>query len=315
MGAGMPASARFAAIACRCLAVSGRRGRSRLPNAAPRELLQQWQHGTRLASVCGPPRAAGTGQWSTVVAGTAPQCQHCRPLTRKTSARIFRQPGGHCHVPPMVPNTATAPVVAGLDLGHSVVKDAYMTSEANSVAKSGQESVVIASFDSYRHAEHMLASLGRGFRKKARKSGTTAVVVRGNTDGSLKVKQSRVLTASDFASTLISLSVSWTVGLIGLGATLKGAKSQAHAAHVHKRHVGSDAHRTHKILAEAGPNAAIALVRCKDQETRQMVAAAAADSARASWDGSLTEFLAALDPGSTDDWVRAALGEPSSTNR
>jgi Tfp pilus tip-associated adhesin PilY1 len=220
MGAGMPASARFAAIACRCLTVSGRRGRSRLPNAAPRELLQQWQHGTRLASVCGPPRAAGTGQWSTVVAGTAPQCQHCRPLTRKTSARIFRQPGGHCHVPPMVPNTATAPVVAGLDLGHSVVKDAYMTSEANSVAKSGQESVV-----------------------------------------------------------------------------------------------GSDAHRTHKILAEAGPNAAIALVRCKDQETRQMVAAAAADSARASWDGSLTEFLAALDPGSTDDWVRAALGEPSSTNR
>ena len=54
-----------------------------------------------------------------------------------------------------------------------------MTSETNSVAKSGQESVVIASFDSYRRAEHMLASLGRGFRK----GGTTAVVVRGNTDG------------------------------------------------------------------------------------------------------------------------------------
>ena len=78
-----------------------------------------------------------------------------------------------------------------------------MTSETNSAAKSGQESVVIASFDSYRHAEHMLASLGRGFRKKARKGGATGVVVRGNPDGSLKLTQSRVLTASDFTSTLI----------------------------------------------------------------------------------------------------------------
>jgi hypothetical protein len=64
-----------------------------------------------------------------------------------------------------------------------------MTSEAISVAKSGQESVVIASFDSYRHAEHMLASLGRGFRKKSRKGGTTAVVVRGNPDGSLRASR------------------------------------------------------------------------------------------------------------------------------
>jgi imidazolonepropionase-like amidohydrolase len=78
-----------------------------------------------------------------------------------------------------------------------VVEDAYMTSEANSAAKPGQESVVLASFDSYRHAEHMLASLGRGFRKKARKGGgTTAVVVRGNPDGSLKLTESRVLSGS-----------------------------------------------------------------------------------------------------------------------
>ena len=47
-----------------------------------------------------------------------------------------------------------------------------MTSEAGSVAQPGHESVVLASFDSYRHAEHMLASLGRGFRTKARKGGT-----------------------------------------------------------------------------------------------------------------------------------------------
>ena len=64
--------------------------------------------------------------------------------------------------------------------------------------------------------------------------------------------------------------------------------------------------------ARMGP---LVLVRCKDHQTRQMVAAAAADSAEGSWDGSLTEFLAALDPGSAHDWVRAAIGEPSSSNR
>jgi len=55
------------------------------------------------------------------------------------------------------------------------------------------------------------------------------------------------------------------------------------------------------------------LVRCKHQQTRQMVAAAAADKAKASWDGPLTEFLAALDPGPAHDWVRKAIGEPSHT--
>jgi len=197
-----------------------------------------------------------------------------------------------------------------------IVKDAHMTSEANSVAKSGQESVALASFDSYRHAEHMLGSLGRGFRRKARKGGgTTAVVVRGNPDGSLKLTKSRVLSASDLVSTLIRLSLSWTIGFMGLFSALKGAKSQAHAAHVREGHAGSKEHRAHEILGEAGPHAAIVLVRCEDWETRKMVAASAADSAKHSWDGSLTDFLAALDPGSSHDWVRAAIGEPSGTNR
>lgn len=206
-------------------------------------------------------------------------------------------------------------MVAGLDLGHPAVKDAYMTSETSSVAKSGQESVVLASFDSYRHAEHMLASLGRGFRTKARKGGATAVVVRGNPDGSLKITESRVLEAGDLVSVLMRLSLSWTVGFMGLFSMFKGAKSEVGAAHVREGHAGSDEHRAHQILADAGPHGAIVLVRCKDPDTRQMVAAAAADSARGSWDGSLTEFLAALDPGSTHDWARTAVGEPSSTKR
>lgn len=149
-----------------------------------------------------------------------------------------------------------------------------MSSGAGSAGKSGQESVVLASFDSHHHAEHMLASLGLGFRKQARKGGTTAVVVRGNPDGSLRVTKSRVLSAGDLASTLIHLSVSWAVGFIGLSSMLKGAKREAHAAHVHKRHAGSEKHRAHEILDAAGPNAALALVRCEDPETRQMVVAA-----------------------------------------
>jgi hypothetical protein len=78
------------------------------------------------------------------------------------------------------------PVVGGVDFGYLAEKTRDVTSESNAATRSEQEWVVVASFDSYRHAEHMLASLGRGFRTKARKGGTTAVVVRGNADGSLK---------------------------------------------------------------------------------------------------------------------------------
>jgi hypothetical protein len=190
-----------------------------------------------------------------------------------------------------------------------------MTSDINPAAESGEVSVVLARLDSYRHAEHMLASLGREFRTKARKGGTTAVVVRGNPDGSLRVTESRVLEAGDLVAVLMRVSLSWMVGFMGLFTMAKGARSGVRAAEVRGGHVGSEEHRAHEILAEAGPHGAVVLVRCKDQQTRQMVAAAAADSAEGSWDGSLTEFLGALDPGSDHDWVRAAVGEPSSRNR
>ena len=190
-----------------------------------------------------------------------------------------------------------------------------MTSEAGSAAGSGQEWVVIARFDGYRRAEHMVASLGRGFRGKARKGGARAVVVTGNPDGSLKVTESRVLEAGDLVAVLMRVSLSWTVGFMGLFSMSKGATSGARAIKVRGGHVGSEEHLAHEILAGAGPNAALVLVRCQDPETHQMVAAAAADKAQDSWDGSLTEFLAALDPGSDHDWVRTAVGEPSSTNQ
>jgi hypothetical protein len=189
-----------------------------------------------------------------------------------------------------------------------------VTSESNAVAGSGQAWVILASFDSFRHTEHMLASLGRGFRKKVRKGAATASVVRGNADGSLKLTKSRVLEAGDLAAVLLRVSLSWTVGFLGLISTLKGAKGGVHAAHAREGHVGSDEHQAHAVLADAGPDAAIALVSGQDQETRNLVAAAAVDSASRSWVGSRTAFLADLDPGSAHDWVRSALGEPPGTN-
>jgi hypothetical protein len=68
-----------------------------------------------------------------------------------------------------------------------------MASEGDAAQGAGEEAVVLASFENRHVAEHMLLSLGRGFRKKARKGGATAFVVSGNKDGSLKLTESRVL--------------------------------------------------------------------------------------------------------------------------
>ncbi len=187
-----------------------------------------------------------------------------------------------------------------------------MASEGDAADGAGQESVLLASFDNRHAAEHMLLSLGRGFRKKARKGGATAFVVSGNKDGSLRLTESRILEASDLTATLLRISVSWMVGFWGTISTLKGVKAGAQAAHKRESHVGSDEQRAHEIMAEAGPNAAITLVRCKDPEMGQAVAARAADRGRYSWHGSLAQFLAGLDPSSKHDWVRSALDEPSS---
>ncbi len=187
-----------------------------------------------------------------------------------------------------------------------------MTSGPHWATAVGEDSVVIASFDRYRDAEHMVASLGGRFRRQARRGGVRAVVVRGNADGSLKVTESRVLEAGDFASALIRISLSWVVGFLGLLSIFKGARSGVRAAEVHGGHVCSGDHRAHEILAHAGPHAAVVLVRCKDYQMRHK-ATAAAEHARASWNGPLAEFLAALDPGPAYDWARAAVGEHSRT--
>jgi hypothetical protein len=175
---------------------------------------------------------------------------------------------------------------------------------------SEQQSVVLASFPSRRAAEHMLASLGRDFRRSTQKGHASAFVVSENSDKSLNLRQSHVVTASGIGAVLIHLSLSWTVGFLGIVSTIKGAKRFAHAVHEHERHVGADEHRAHAILAQAGPHSAVVLVTCRDPTMLQKVDHGAADS-EVHWTGSMTKFLNSLEPSPKDDWVRHALGEPS----
>jgi hypothetical protein len=174
-----------------------------------------------------------------------------------------------------------------------------------------QDWVILASFENRYAAERMLASLRRGFRKQARKGDTTALVISANKDGSLKLTQSRVLSAGNFGYTLGRISLSVAIGFTGIISTLRGAKHGAHEAREHQSHVGPDEKAAHAILARVCPNAALALVCCDDQETREAVVVQAADRASESWDGSRAQFLADLDPGSQHDWLRAAIGETS----
>jgi uncharacterized membrane protein len=174
-----------------------------------------------------------------------------------------------------------------------------------------QDWVILAGFQNGRAAEHLVASLGRGFRQKHRKGHAEALVVTANKDGSLKITQSRALSASGFLYTVMRVGLSVLVGFMGMLGALRGTKGSVKEARHRGAHVGSDDRRAHELLAGIGPDAAFVLVTGDDNETRHAVAAKATDQAGERWDGSRTEFLAALDPGSKHDWVRAALGDPS----
>jgi hypothetical protein len=174
-----------------------------------------------------------------------------------------------------------------------------------------QESIVLATFKNRFAAERMLALLGRAFRREARAGKVNVFVISVNADGSLKLTESRAVEASGLISTVIRVTGSLLVGFIGLFSTLKEAFRVRRATRARASHVGSGDIRSHEILAQVGPDAALALVRCKDEEMRHKVSEKATDSAVGTWDGSLAEFLADLDPGSKHDWVRDALGVSS----
>ena len=112
-----------------------------------------------------------------------------------------------------------------------------------------QDSVILASFESRRAAERMV-SLGREFRETHRKGRAKALVVSGNEDGSLKVTQSRLLSASGVVYTGMRISASVAMGFMGMVSSLRGAKGAVHGVHEHGSHVGSDERKAHAILAE-----------------------------------------------------------------
>ena len=103
-----------------------------------------------------------------------------------------------------------------------------------------QDFVIFASFENRHAAEHMLVSLGRRFRKKHRKRHATALVIHGNKDGSLTTDPISGPDGGGFVSTLTRISLSWTVGFIGIASTLHGTKAPSTTAATRKSHVGSD---------------------------------------------------------------------------
>jgi uncharacterized membrane protein len=137
----------------------------------------------------------------------------------------------------------------------------------------GQDSVILAGFENRRAAEHMVTALGRGFRKRHRKGHATAVVVSRNKDGSLKLTQSRVLSASGVVYTGMRVTASVAVGFTGIFSSLKGGRGAVRDVRERGSHVGSDEQRAHEILDQFGPNAALLLVACDDEDTRQAVLA------------------------------------------
>jgi hypothetical protein len=63
------------------------------------------------------------------------------------------------------------------------------------------------------------------------------------------------VTASELSATVIHLSLSWTVGFLGIVSGIKGARRSVHAVHEHEGHVGAGEHPAHALLDKAGPHA------------------------------------------------------------
>jgi len=118
-----------------------------------------------------------------------------------------------------------------------------------------QDWVILAGFQNGRAAEHMVASLGRGFRQKHRKGHAEALVVTANKDGSLKITQSRALSASGFLYTVMRIGLSVLIGFLGMLGALRGAKGSVKEARHRGAHVGADDRRAHELLGGIGPDA------------------------------------------------------------
>lgn len=180
---------------------------------------------------------------------------------------------------------------------------------------SESETVVLATFANRHAAEHMLASLGRDFRRKARKGEVAAFLITGNADGSFSLVQSRVLTAGGISVAAIGVTVATLAGLLGMMSALRGGKTVVHAARKRETHVGVDAERLREILAQAGPHACVTLVLCADPDVEDAVVSLAAARAHDSWHGSRAEFVTGINEAVGNyDWLLAALDQPAKAN-
>ena len=174
-----------------------------------------------------------------------------------------------------------------------------------------QDFVIVAAFENRHAAERMLVSLRHRFREKHHKRHATALVITGNKDGSLRLAQSRVLTASGFASTVIRISLSWTVGFIGITSMLRGGKSAVRHGRAHQSHVGSDEQAVHALLAQAGPDAALVLVCCDNRRDAAGDRCASGRSCKPELGRPARTVPRRPRSRHRHDWVRTAIGEPA----
>lgn len=178
---------------------------------------------------------------------------------------------------------------------------------------SGPASVVLASFESSHAAEHMVASLGHGFRKEARTGDPAVFVVTRNRDGSFRLHQSRVITASGLSAAMARVAAATLAGFMGLFSTLKGGRTVTHSVRERKSHVRERGQELAEFLDRVGPHAGGVLIQCTDEQTGRTVAARATERGSESWHGSRTRFLALLDQvGDNYNWLRPAVAEPTS---
>ncbi len=183
---------------------------------------------------------------------------------------------------------------------------------AQAAPVSGSGSVVVASFKSRRLAERMVASLGHSFRHQALKGSAAAFVVTRDPDGSFRLVQSRVVTATGVVANVSKFAAIVMAGLIGIGPAIKGVKAAGHRAHQRQSGVGQDADRLAKVFDQLGPHGACVLIHCNDEETAQAVVARADERGDHSSHYARPEFLALLDRlGNNYDWIRPAVDNPA----
>ena len=184
--------------------------------------------------------------------------------------------------------------------------------EVHAAQEPASSSVVLAGFESSRVAEHMVASLGRDFRHKARTGTAVAFVITRNRDGSFKLRQSRVVTASGVVAAATTFTAAIRLGLMGMMSAFRGAKTVTHAARQRQSHVDQEVQRLAEVLDQLGPNAACVLFHCTDELAGRSVAEQASERGSDSWQGSRTEFLAVLDRlGENYDWMRPVVADPA----